>query len=137
MNMKKIFVAMTLILAVGLMAFSCKPGTIDGKWIIRTVNGEAVQTAEKTPYITFNEAEGRINACFGVNTANGSYRFEDGKLSIDNLMMTMMAGLPKDMEVENKVREAVGNVASAKVSGDKLSLFNAAGTEVLTLVREK
>lgn len=134
--MKKL-IAMTLILAAGLFALSCKPASLNGKWTISTVNGETVQTVDKTPYIDFNEAEGRINACFGVNTVNGAYKYEDGKLAIDNLMMTMMAGLPQDMEVENKVREAVASVASAKVSGDKLTLFDAAGSEVLTLVREK
>ena len=134
--MKKL-IAMALIAAAGLFAVSCKSESLNGKWTIKTVNGETVQTVEKTPYIDFNEAEGRINGCFGVNTVNGSYTFEDGKLAIDNLMMTMMAGIPQDMQVENKVREAAGNVVSAKVKGDKLSLFDASGKEVMTLVREK
>lgn len=134
--MKKL-IAMALIVAAGLLAVSCKSASLNGKWIIKTVKGEAVQTVEKTPFIEFNEAEGRIHGCFGVNTVNGSYNFADGKLSIDNLMMTMMAGAPQDMEVENKVREAAGAVASAKVKGDKLSLRDAAGNEVLGLVKEK
>ena len=128
---------MALILASGLLARSCSPSSLDGKWNIATEGGEAVKTVEKTPFIQFNEAEGRIHGCFGVNTVNGSYTFEDGKLAIDNLMMTMMAGIPQDMQVENKVREAAGNVVSAKVKGDKLSLFDASGKEVMTLVREK
>lgn len=128
---------MTLILAAGLFAISCKPASLGGKWTISTVNGETVQTVDKTPYINFNEAEGRINACFGVNTVNGGYMFDNGKLAIDNLMMTMMAGIPQDMEVENKIREAVAAVATAKVGKEKLSLFDADGKEVLTLVREK
>ena len=134
--MKKL-IAMALIVAAGLLAVSCKSESLNGKWTIKTVNGETVQTVEKTPYIDFNEAEGRINGCFGVNTVNGSYRFENGKLGIDNLMMTMMAGVPQDMEVENKIREAAAGVVSAKVKGGKLVLSNASGKEVMTLVREK
>lgn len=134
--MKKL-IAMALIVAAGLLAVSCKSESLNGKWTIKTVNGETVQTVEKTPYIDFNEAEGRINGCFGVNTVNGSYRFENGKLGIDNLMMTMMAGVPQDMEVENKIREAAAGVVSAKVKGGKLVLSDASGKEVMTLVREK
>ena len=128
---------MALIAAAGLLALSCRPDSLSGKWTIATVNGEAVTTVEKTPYIDFNEAEGRINACFGVNTVNGSYRFENGKLAVDNLMMTMMAGAPQDMAVENKVREAFTGVVSARVKGDKLSLLDASGKEVIGLVKEK
>lgn len=135
--MKKLF-AMTLILAAGLLALSCKPAALNGKWTITAVNGEAVKTVEKTPFLEFNEAENRIHGCFGVNTVNGSYAFgEDGKFSIDNLMMTMMAGVPQDMEVENKVRDAANTVVSAKIKGDRLSLLDADGKEVLTLVKEK
>ena len=134
--MKKL-IAMAMILAAGLLALSCNSGSLDGKWNISAVNGETVKTVEKTPFLQFNEAESRIHGCFGVNTVNGDYTFEDGKLSIGNLMMTMMAGVPQDMEVENKVREAAGTVVSAKVKGNKLSLFDADGKEVLTLVKEK
>lgn len=134
--MKKL-IAMALLVAAGCFAFSCKNASLDGKWIIESVNGEAVKTVEKTPYVQFNEAEGRINACFGVNTVNGSYTFENGKLGIDNLMMTMMAGLPQDMAVENQVREAMSKVVSAKVKGNKLSLLDAADGEVIGLVKEK
>ena len=134
--MKKL-IAMALVVAAGLFAVSCKSESLNGKWTIKTVNGETVQTVEKTPYIDFNEAEGRINGCFGVNTVNGSYTFENGKLGIDNLMMTMMAGVPQDMEVENKIREAAAGVVSAKVKGGKLVLCDASGKEVMTLIREK
>ena len=134
--MKKL-IAMAMIVVAGLAVLSCGSGAIDGKWTISTVGGETVKTVEKIPYISFNGAEGRINACFGVNTANGSYTYENGKLGIDNLMMTMMAGIPQDMEVENKVREAVGNVASAKIKGNKLLLYDSAGKELMTLVKEQ
>ena len=134
--MKKLF-AMTLIVAAGLLALACKSGSLNGEWTISAVNGEPVTTVEKTPFLQFNEAESRIHGCFGVNTVNGSYSFENGKLAIDNLMMTMMAGVPQDMEVENKVRAAMGTVVSAKIQGDKLSLLDAEGAEVVTLTRKK
>lgn len=128
---------MALIVAAGLLAIACKSGSLNGEWTIISVNGETVTTVEKTPFLQFNEAESRIHGCFGVNTVNGSYSFENGKLAIDNLMMTMMAGVPQDMEVENKVRAAMGTVVSAKIKGDKLSLLDAEGAEVVTLIRKK
>lgn len=134
--MKKLF-AMTLIVAAGLLAWACKPGTLNGEWKIDAVNGETVTTVEKTPFLQFDEAESRVHGCFGVNTVNGSYTFDNGKLDIGNLMMTMMAGVPQDMEVENKVRAAMGTVVAAKIKGDKLALLDAEGAEVVTLSRKK
>lgn len=134
--MKKLF-AMTLIVAAGLLAWACKPDTLNGEWKIDAVNGETVTTVEKTPFLQFDEAESRVHGCFGVNTVNGSYTFDNGKLDIGNLMMTMMAGVPQDMEVENKVRAAMGTVVAAKIKGDKLALLDAEGAEVVTLSRKK
>ena len=127
-----------MILAASLLAFSCKPSTLNGKWNITAVNGETVKTVEKTPFIEFNEAESRIHGCFGVNIVNGTYTHENGKLDFNfgNVAMTMMAGIPQDMEVENKIREAAATVTNAKIKGKTLSLFNAEGKEVLTLAKD-
>ena len=100
-----------------------------------TVNGEKVVTSEKTPFIEFNEAEGRVHGCLGVNIVNGGYTLDGNNLTFSQLASTMMAGLPADMEVESKLGAALGTVASVEVKGDVMSLKDAEGNVVLTLVR--
>ena len=118
------------------LAFSCStPVELGGSWVIDTVNGEKVTTSEKIPFINFNEADGRIHGCFGVNIVNGTYTLDGDKLSFGRMATTMMAGLPADMEVESKLGAALGTVASVEVKGDVMSLKDAEGNVVLTLVR--
>lgn len=134
MNMKiKAFFAMA---AACCLAFSCSgPVELGGSWVIDSVNGEKVVTGEKIPFINFNEADGRIHGCFGVNIVNGTYTLDGDKLTFSQLASTMMAGLPADMEVESKVNAAIGTVASVEVKGENMSLKNAEGDVVLTLVK--
>ena len=82
------------------MAFSCSsPVELGGaEWVFDTVNGEKVVTSEKTPFIEFNEAEGRVHGCLGVNIVNGGYTLDGNNLTFSQLASTMMAGLPADME---------------------------------------
>ena len=129
----KAFFAMA---AACCLAFSCSaPVELGGSWVIDTVNGEKVTTSEKIPFINFNEADGRIHGCFGVNIVNGTYTLDGDKLSFGRMATTMMAGLPADMEVESKIDAAAGTVASVEVKGETMSLKNAEGDVVLTLVK--
>ena len=121
----KAFFAMA---AACCLAFSCSaPVELGGSWVIDTVNGEKVTTSEKI--------DGRIHGCFGVNIVNGTYTLDGDKLSFGQMATTMMAGLPADMEVENRINAAAGTVASVEVKGETMSLKNAEGDVVLTLVK--
>ena len=133
MKIKAIFA----VAAACCLAFSCStPVELGGSWVIDTVNGEKVTTSEKIPFINFNEADGRIHGCFGVNIVNGTYTLDGDKLSFGRMATTMMAGLPADMEVESKINAAAGTVASVEVKGETImSLKNAEGDVVLTLVK--
>ena len=124
------------IFAMAAACCSCStPVELGGSWVIDTVNGEKVTTSEKIPFINFNEADGRIHGCFGVNIVNGTYTLNGDKLSFGRMATTMMAGLPADMEVESKINAAAGVVASVEVKGETMSLKNAEGDVVLTLVK--
>ena len=130
----KAFFAMA---AACCLAYACSsPVELGGAdWVFDTVNGEKVVTSEKTPFLQFNVEEGRVHGCLGVNIVNGGYTLDGNKLSFSKLASTMMAGLPADMEVESKLGAALDTVASVEVKGETMSLKDAEGKVVLTLVR--
>lgn len=121
-----------------LLAFSCKEKlSVAGDWKIDTVGGEKVTTLEKEAFLSFDENENRVHGCLGVNTVNGAYTVDGNKISIGELAMTMMAGLPQDMDTENKLRNALISVTSVKAKGaGKLILMDDSGAAVMTLVRK-
>lgn len=123
--------------AVAFSLASCaSEQSLEGHWNFKSLNGEEVVTSEKTPFLEFNEAESTVHGCLGVNIVNGAYKFEEGKISFGNMAMTMMAGLPEDMEVESSLNEALKLAAGAKVSGNTLSITDADGAVIMTLEKE-
>ena len=130
--MKKCIIIMA---AAAMAAAACSQAVKSpvGQWKIVAADGEKVQTVEKTPYIVFGE-DGRVHSCLGVNIANGDYKFDGDKLKIGEMGMTMMAGLPQDMAVENNVREAINAVERISYSADTLKLSDAEGKVRLALV---
>lgn len=130
--MKKCIIMMA---AAAMAAAACSQAVKSplGQWRIVEADGEKVQTVEKTPYIVFGE-DGRVHSCLGVNIANGDYKFDGDKLKIGEMGMTMMAGLPQDMAVENKVREAINAVERISYSADTLKLSDSEGKVRLAMV---
>ena len=135
--MKKAVTFLAAAVAMFSMASCSGNRSIDGHWDFKTLNGEEVVTTEKTPFLEFDGESGRVHGCLGVNIVNGSYTFEDGKLTLGNLGMTMMAGLPEDMAVESALGDALKLARGAKVSSDKLSITDAEGEVILTLERSQ
>lgn len=121
----------------GLALMSCgKNISLGGEWLIDTVGQEKVVTSEKTPFLEFDESSSEVHGCLGVNIVNGRYALDGSGLSFDGLGMTMMAGLPQDMEVEYRIQQAIESVASVKASGNTLVLLDGNGSELLTLVKK-
>lgn len=135
--MKKAVTFLAAAAAMFSMASCSGNQSIDGHWDFKTLNGEEVVTTEKTPFFEFDDESGRVHGCLGINIVNGSYTFEDGKLTLGNLGMTMMAGLPEDMAVESALGDALKLARGAKVSSDKLSITDAEGEVILTLERSQ
>lgn len=132
-------ISVLLMAMASLLAISCGTKNIlAGEWKIDALKGEKVETAEKEAFIGFDVKENRVYGCLGVNNVTGNYTFEEGRLSLGELGMTMMAGLPQDMEVESKLRDALHTVVSAEAK-DKgtIVLLDADGVEVLRLVKKK
>lgn len=131
--MKKCVIMMA---AAALAAVACNEQEVKspaGQWKIVAADGEMVQTEENTPYIVFGEG-GKMHGCLGVNLANGEYKLRGDRLKIGNMGMTMMAGAPQDMAVEDKVREALNEVERISYSADTLKLSDSKGNVRLAMV---
>ncbi len=109
-----------------------------GEWNITAVNDTAVTNEGTAPFLAFNLEEKRVHGNGSCNTINGGFSQEEGNpasLKFTQMISTMMAG--PGLEQEGKVLKALNEVASFAVNEDgSVSLLNAAGDKVLTLVKK-
>lgn len=124
-------------LAASALLVSCasQSGSLSGKWIVNDVDGKSVSECETTPYLSFDEQEGSVNGCLGINLLMGSYSYKNGSLSFSDMGSTMMAGSPEDADIERALSDALENTAKASIDGDKLSLCDKSGKVLVTLTK--
>lgn len=135
--MKKTIIKAGLLLSVAVM---CACGTkkaavaesIDGNWKITEIDGEKVADVEKTPEITFNMKEGRVNGNAGCNNFFGGFTYKDGSLKFgDNMGATRM--LCRNMKFEDKAFQSFPKVVKAVAKGKQLLLQDAEGKTLFVL----
>lgn len=66
---------------------------IDGTWILKSLNGQTANDIfkGKTPTMTLNFEENRVNGNGGCNTYSGMFSFKDNIFSAPHVAATMMA----------------------------------------------
>lgn len=130
--MKKVFVMISLALAA-FVGVSCGEVDLSGKWTLVSVGDENVEVLKDmpVPFISFDEASGRVHGNAGVNLFNGTYTLDGKKLSLGDLATTMMAGPEESMNLESQVLGALGRAESVKTSPDKLQLLSSDGKVLL------
>lgn len=112
-------------------------GVIKGDWAIEKVNGK-IAVGEVTPYIKFDEKEGRIYGNNGCNTINADYKYDkkDHSLKFINPLTTMrlcgMAGI-----TDREITEAINQTSkySLEKTNDNylLNLYNSKGELLMQL----
>ena len=109
---------------------------LGGEWNIITVNGKKV-TAQDRAYLNFDFKTHRLYGNNGCNYVNGDFNAEANKVSLGNLITTMMACQATS---ERAVMKALGEVVSFKLLEKNkitfLHLINAKGHTVMTLRRQ-
>ena len=80
--------------------------------------------------------DGKVAGSAGCNHYGGSYSLDGGNLSVSSLFSTLMyCGEPEGiMEQEGKYLALLANVSSYRVQGDRLTLTDAEGTDLLFFV---
>lgn len=140
--MKKMNVMLMSVLACGLIMVSCgstkKSVSITdlaGEWEIVEVNDNSV-SAEETPFLGFDVNEGQLYGNTGCNSLMASFDLSktSGELSFDAVGSTKR--MCADMATEDAILQALGEVRSFALEGEKLTLNNADGKELMELKKK-
>ena len=89
---------------------------------------------ENTPFLIFDTKGNKISGNAGCNRLNGKLIISEtnDSISIPPLMTTRMAC--PDMETENNILSALGNVKTfGKLDSERIALYSDGGAEILVL----
>ena len=108
-------------------------------WVLDgyTTGGDAVSSVVSgtTVTVTF-AADGNVTGNAGCNHYGGQYSLDGANLSVSSLYSTLMyCGTPGVMEQEATFMSLLANATSYRVEGDRLTLTDADGTDLLFFVQ--
>jgi heat shock protein HslJ len=97
-------------------------------WKLFQLGDEPVSVAskQKEPYFILDPATGRVSGSGGCNRLVGSYTLDGNHLTFRHTAGTMMACL-EGMETEKAFLQALPQVNSWKITGQRLELFDVGG----------
>lgn len=108
---------------------------LQGKWnVVSVYNMPIPETMENTPFLIFDTKGNKISGNAGCNRLNGKLIINEtnDSISIPPLMTTRMAC--PDMETENNILSALGNVKTfGKLDSKRIALYSGGGAEILVL----
>lgn len=113
------------------------PVVLEGKpWIFVQIDGKALPELPRRPEVTFEVSGSRVSGHSGVNGFGGTAEYSGSSLKFGNLMMTLMAGSPVQMEVEQSVVKVMGSADGWRRTADYLELTKG-GSRLAKLYRSK
>jgi len=100
-------------------------------WKLVRLGATQVTVAEnqREPHFVLQPETRRVAGSGGCNRLAGSYTLAGDKLTFSQMAGTMMA-CPDGMDVEREFHKALSQVASWRIEGEALELFDAAGTSI-------
>lgn len=135
--MKKMLISAAAFAAVVLSSCGTTGKSVDisGEWNVVSVKGEQVAG---NPYIGFDLAEGRIYGNAGCNRIMGGVEVDSvnpGKIGFTGVCATRM--MCPDMETEQKVLEALNEVAGYQASSAGVELTDKDGNVLMSLEKKE
>lgn len=106
-------------------------GSLTGQtWVLTELSGQPL-VADSGISATFSDG-GNVSGSAGCNRYNGKYTTSGNSITFSvNMAMTMMMCEQAVMDQETAYVNALGQVKTYSISGDRLSLKDAGGTEIL------
>ncbi|MGP3591814.1 heat shock protein HslJ [Vagococcus sp. WN89Y] len=99
----------------------------DQRFVLETVNGKAVQTAEQAPEISFDK-DLRVSGKM-CNRFMGQGKLSDGALTVKHMGMTMMlCAEPQLNELDHTINDMLSQGAQVDLTGEQLTLTTASQT---------
>lgn len=135
--MKKMLISAAAFAAVVLSSCGTTGKSVDisGEWNVVSVKGEQVAG---NPYIGFDLAEGRIYGNAGCNRIMGGVEVDSvnpGKIGFTGVGVTRM--MCPDMKTEQKVLEALNEVAGYQASSAGVELTDKDGNVLMSLEKKE
>ena len=104
-------------------------------WVLNSYGDEANLTEalpDKEATLIFYSKDKSAGGNGGVNSYGGDYTLDGGKITISNLIMTLMAGPRPLMEQETKFFNILQSAQSYKIEGHSLKITGTEGVLVFT-----
>lgn len=100
-------------------------------WKLVRLGDQPVEAGEqrREPHIVLQPDQKRVVGSGGCNNMGGSYVLEGGQLRFSQMFSTKMA-CAEGMEQEQAFLAALEKVASWRIEGERLELFDAAGQSI-------
>ncbi len=100
-------------------------------WKLTRLSGRAVVVGEGQgePHLVLRPARQEANGSGGCNRLFGGYRLEGGRINFSGIATTRMS-CPEGMEIEGEFLRVLEEVATWKISGPELDLFDGGGEPV-------
>ncbi|MDF1515013.1 MAG: META domain-containing protein [Anaerolineae bacterium] len=109
----------------------------DEVWVLTGWNtGSAISSLIIDSEITLELADGQVSGTAGCNNYFGSYQLKDDTLSFGPIASTEIACMEPEgvMEQETGYLKALAQVASFHIEGTALTMYDKAGTTLLTFI---
>lgn len=100
-------------------------------WKLMRLGKEPVVASaqQREPHLVLHSEGSRVAGFGGCNRITGSYSTSGEKLTFSQMAGTMMA-CPDGMQYERAFHDALGRVAKWRIDGERMELFDEAGTSV-------
>lgn len=100
-----------------------------GEWVMTSIAGEP-SLDQTEPFLGFS-SDGRIYGSTGCNRMTGRWQLHGVRLQLDPMATTRMAGPPEVMEQERRILGVLGDDPVLGITGDRILLTGASGTQLL------
>ena len=115
-----------LLLLAGLMLAACtsQENSLKGSWSFTAYGPESSTNPAVTDNqatITFND-DGTLSGNSGCNSFGGEYKVEEGQVTFNQLVSTLMACSDPLMSQEGSVFKVLDGTASFEIKGDTLTI---------------
>lgn len=128
-------VSFVLVFAAACTPAIASQNLVGTHWKLTTLNGQALVAGSQIT-LDFNQGN-QIDGNSGCNSYGGEYVLNGSAMSFNKMLSTLMACADQSInDQEAAFNQAMSSVAAFEISNGQLNLKDAAGTIVLTFIKD-
>ncbi len=110
--------------------------SINGRWIIKSVNGISTEGTEAGTELVFDLGNNMFSGKLGCNSFSGLMLFSDDHISFSDIDLTEMACDDKSMNIEENLLTVLGYICQWTVQNGELILYDTLEKNIIVLIRD-